>query len=675
MHDTPTPSGNDDDNNKGERQTSAEVRRYRQLSVFWRVLISAIALVSIALAINQLLNLQLFMGVVLIDSRYLYIVLASLLPFVFILFPASQNSPFDRVPWYDWILFLATLGVFASFAWYAENMADEAWQFAPPAFIQPVTVLMWLLLLEAVRRAGGFAIFVVVVVISLYPLVAGSMPPPFKGQPFSFFNTAAYHAFSEESLLGVPIKAFANIVMGFLVFGAALQHTGAGRFFMDFAFALLGHVRGGPAKVAIFSSGLLGSVSGSVTSNILTTGALTIPAMKRLGFSARYAGGVEACASTGGVLMPPIMGATAFIMATFLSVDYIQVAIAAAIPSILYFFGLFVAIDAYSARRGLKGMPREELPNVWQSIKDGWQYLFVFAFLIYMLAVLQHEILAPYFATVVLIAINQLRKHTRWNWTNAREFIFTAGQLFIELIGILAGVGLVVGALIMTGMAGTFTNDLVALAGDNGFILLIAGALTSFVLGIGLTITAAYILLAVVLAPGVVKLGFDPMAVHLFLMYWGMLSFITPPVAVGAYVAASLAKADGMGTGFEAMRLGAIIYFIPFFFVLNPALILHGTWGEVLFVTITAFIGVWLIASGLQGYLAGVGTLAGSAASWVARMLLLAGGFLFALPGGKHTGIPQFELTIAAIVTALLGAGVAYMAQKKQPETAQPAGQ
>lgn len=646
-----------------ERPASAEVRRYRHLNPVWTGLIALTTVVCIALAINQLLNLQFFAGVVLIESRYLFLLIAALLPFVFIVFPASGKSPYDRVPWYDGVLFVLALGAFLAYAWYAEQMADEAWQFSPPDYIVPVTLLVWLLLLEAVRRAGGFAIFVVVLVISLYPLYAGSMPFPFKGLAFSFPNTAAYHSLSEESLLGVPMKAFANIVMGFLVFGAALQHTGAGKFFMDFAFALLGHVRGGPAKVAIFSSGLLGSVSGSVTTNILTTGALTIPAMKRLGFSARYAGGVEACASTGGVLMPPIMGATAFVMAMFLNVEYLDVAIAAAIPSLLYFFGLFVAIDAYSARHGLRGMSRDELPKLKRAILDGWQYIFVFAFLIYMLAILQQEILAPYIATVVLIVINQMRKHSRWGWSDVTGFIHTTGILFIELIGILAGIGLVVGALIMTGMAGTFTNDLIVLAGNNGFVLLLTGALASFILGMGLTITAAYILLAVVLAPGVVKLGFDPMAVHLFLMYWGMLSFITPPVAVGAYVAASLAKTDGMGTGFEAMRLGAIIYFIPFFFVLNPALIFHGSWGEIFFVTLTAFIGVVLIAASLQGYLIGVGTLAGSALSWIARVVLLIAGFLFALPGGKHTGIPQFELTIAAIVTAAIGivAGFAHV--------------
>ncbi|MGE3247764.1 MAG: TRAP transporter permease [Beijerinckiaceae bacterium] len=652
---------------------SPEIRRYRALSRPWRQAIAVTTIACIVLALNQLLNLQFFAGVVLIETRYLFLLIALLLPFVFVLFPAHANAPHDRVPWYDIVLCLLSLAAFLEYAWFAEQMADEAWQFSPPSFAIPVTILVWALLLEAVRRAGGGAIFAVVVVISLYPLYANSMPFPFKGLNFTFFNTAAYHSFSEESLLGVPMKAFASIVMGFLVFGAALQHTGAGKFFMDFAFALLGHVRGGPAKVAIFSSGLLGSVSGSVTTNILTTGALTIPAMKRLGFSARYAGGVEACASTGGVLMPPIMGATAFVMATFLNVDYIDVAIAAAIPSLLYFFGLFVAIDAYSARRGLKGMPKEELPDLKRAILDGWQYIFVFAFLIYMLAILQEEILAPYIATVALIGINQIRKHSRWSMSDLYAFIQTTGILFIELIGILAGIGLVVGALIMTGMAGTFTNDMIVLAGNNGFILLLAGAFASFILGMGLTITAAYILLAVVLAPGLVKLGFDPMAVHLFLMYWGMLSFITPPVAVGAYVAASLAKTDGMGTGFEAMRLGAIIYFIPFFFVLNPALIFHGAWSEIFFVTITAVIGVVLIAASLQGYLIGIGSLAGGALSWLARLFLLAGGFLFALPGGRHTGIPQLELTIAAIVVAGAGAGLAWLHCRRvaQPAVAQ----
>ena len=640
---------------------SAEVWRHRQLSPYWRGLLCVSAGSTVLLAINQILNLHFFVDVVLIDNRYYLLTLALLFPFVFILFPIRRKGPYDRVPWYDIVLALIAFSILLSLSWFAERAEAEAWEFAAPTGIMVMCYILWALLLDGARRAGGLAIFCVVLLVSLYPIFADKMPMPFTGLAFTFSRSATYHIISSESLLGIPTRAFANIVLGFIVFGAALQHSGAGKFFMDFAFALLGHVRGGPAKVAIFSSGLLGSLSGSVTTNVLTTGTLTIPAMKRMGFSASYAAGVEACASTGGVLMPPIMGATAFVMAAFLNVPYLDVAVAAIIPSLLYFFGLFVAIDAYSARRGLKGMPRAELPNLAVAIKEGWQYIFVFAFLIYMLAIEQQEILAPYYSTVLLIVINQIMPHTRWRLVDFMRFVDGAGRLFIELVGVLAAVGLVVGALTMTGTAASFTNDLMLLSGNNPYVLLVAGAAICFVLGIGLTVTAAYIFLAVVFAPGMIASGFDPLAIHLFLLYWGMLSFITPPVAIGAFAAAALAEADGMKTGFQAMRLGAILYFIPFFFVLNPAMIFHGSWTSVILVTVTAFVGVVFIAAALQGYLLGVGPLTGGLLVVPTRALLLIGGLLFAMPGGGRLGYSNIEFAMMALVVSGLGILAAFL--------------
>ena len=215
---------------------------------------------------------------------------------------------------------------------------------------------MWAVVLEALRRAGGTAIFVICLVVSVYPVFAGYAPGILYGQSVSAEVTAGFHIFGTESVLGIPMNAFANLVIGFLVFGVALQMTGGGAFFLNLAFSLLGHHRGGPAKVAIFSSGLMGSMSGSVITNVLTTGVMTIPAMKRVGFRPAYAGGVEACASTGGVLMPPVMGATAFVMSTFIDIPYSQIVIAAVFPSLLYYLGLYLQIDAYSARYGLKGL-------------------------------------------------------------------------------------------------------------------------------------------------------------------------------------------------------------------------------------------------------------------------------------------------------------------------------
>jgi TRAP transporter 4TM/12TM fusion protein len=521
-----------------------------------------------------------------------------------------------------------------------------------------VAYVGWLMLLEATRRAGGTAVFVVVTLISLYPVFAGHMPGPISGLPRDLASTASFHFASSESALGIPTRAFGELVIGFVMFGAVLQYTGAAHFFNNLAFALFGSVRGGPAKVAIFASGLMGSVSGSVVSNVLTTGVVTIPAMKRIGFSPTYAGGVEACASTGGVLMPPVMGATAFVMAAFLGVPYVTIAVAALVPSLLFYFALFVQIDGYAAKNGLKGLPRAELPSIRQTFAEGWHYLFVFALLVWML---QRESLAPFYATALLLVINQIWPRYRLDWRRLRTLLEGVGGALSELAALLAGVGLIIGALSVTGLAGTLANDLVYIAGNNIYVLLVMGAITSFIFGMGMTITACYIFLAIVLAPPLVAAGFDPVAVHLFMLYWGMVSFITPPVALAAFVAAGIAKAPPMQVGLQSVRLGAAMYFVPFFFVLNPALILRGTPWEIAVVVGTAVAGIALIGSALEGYVVGIGTVARGAPGWAARLLLLAGGLTMAMPGGGELGLSHLQLSLGGLALAAAGAALAWM--------------
>jgi len=463
---------------------------------------------------------------------------------------------------------------------------------------------------------------------------------------------------SIESILGLPFRAFAQLVIGFLIFGIALQKTGGGRFFINLAFAVFGHVRGGSAKVAIVSSGLMGSMSGSVITNVLTTGQMTIPAMQNNGMEKEYAAGVESCASTGGVLLPPIMGSTAFVMATFLNVPYTTVALAAAIPALLYFFGLFVQVDAYAARKGLAGTPREELPSLSETMKQGWFYIVAFMVLIFLLVYLQREAVAPFIATGLLLVLNQFSKEHRWETKQVGSFLVATGKLLMELLTIMAGVGLIVGALSVTGLSGTLVNDLLYLAGDSTLLLLLMGAFSSFLLGIGMTVTAAYVFLAIVLAPALIQGGLEPMSVHLFILYWGMLSFITPPVALGAFAAASIAGSSALATGFTAMRLGSIIYFIPFFFVLEPAMVMSGSWTDTLIATVKVAIGIVLIASCLQRYLIGVGFLDREGPIGISgRALIALGGGLIALPSTEVIDINmgQMTLLIAGAITAILG--------------------
>ena len=609
--------------------------RYRRLSYRWQACLLSFTVLGLGLAVNQFFNLGFFLDYTILDNNYQYALIALFVPLIFILFPATKNSSFEKVPLYDTALFVLTLIVACFFMAKSQEILDKGWEFGAPDYVVYVCYVFWLIMLEATRRAGGTSLFIIVAIISFYPLVADMMPGPISGLSSSLADTAAYHILSNESVLGIPMRALANLVIGFLIFGVALQKTGGGTFFINLAFAMLGHVRGGPAKVAIFASGLMGSMSGSVISNVLTTGVMTIPAMKKTGFRPSYAAGVEACASTGGVLMPPIMGATAFIMAVFLEIPYITIAVAAIIPSILYFFALFVQIDAHAARIGMPGMPRDELPRIGETLRSGWHFIAVFALLIVMLVYLKREVLAPFYATLLLIAINQFTSKQRWDVAALKDFILSTGILLAEITAILAGVGLIVGALSVSGMAGTFVNDLVFMAGGNTIVLLFMGALTSFIMGIGMTVTAAYIFLAIVLAPALVQGGLDPLASHLFIFYWGMVSYITPPVALGAYAAATVAGANPMRTGFEAMRLGSIIYFVPFFFVLDTAFILRAPWEHIIMQTTLALIGIVLLASALQGYLVGIGNLTkGKFMQWPIRGAILLAGILIATPGG-----------------------------------------
>lgn len=640
--------------------------RTRSLTGFWKAVVISFGAAALFLALNQLLNWGFFIGVVLLDTAYLYWLAAILIGMVFLFVPANKNAPRDRVAWYDAVCFLLTFAVYSYFALNAGRIISEAWEFMAPPLAVGVSTVGWLLLLEATRRSGGTAVFVVVGIFSLYPFYADLLPGPISGLPQTLSTTLAYHFTSSESVLGIPMRAFGELVIGFVMFGAVLQFTGASEFFNNLAFALFGRVRGGPAKVSIFASGLMGSVSGSVVSNVLTTGVVTIPAMKRTGFSAKYAAGVEACASTGGVLMPPIMGATAFVMAAFLGMPYGQIALAAIIPSLLFYFALFMQIDGYAARHNLKGLPKSELPSIRETFKEGWQYIIVFVVLIYLLLVQQVESLAPFYSTALLLFINQFSPKYRLSWEKLGRLMVGVTSSLAELAALLAGVGLIIGAMSVTGLSGTLANDLIYLAGNNVYVLLVMGAVTSFIFGMGMTITACYIFLAIVLAPPLINAGFDPLAVHLFMMYWGMVSFITPPVSLAAFVAAGISGSRPVEVGMQSMRLGSAMYFVPFFFVLNPALILRGEPADIVVVVLTAIVGIALIASALEGYLVKVGTMHTGVVGVLARILLALGGLAMAIPGGGDLGLSHLQLSvgggviaIAAIVLAKLGQRVA----------------
>jgi TRAP transporter 4TM/12TM fusion protein len=641
----------------------AEVVRTRTLRGPWRWLLVGSAAATILLCVNQQFTLRFLVGFTPLNTEYYYALVLIALPLVYVVFPGGVRAPLDRVPWYDAVLCAVTAGAAVYLMLNVRSAAELGWEYtgAPPPVIWAGFV-MWAALMEALRRTGGWGLVLSILPFTVYPLFAESAwLGPLKGQQSDAAQASAYHMLSSESLLGIPLQAFAETVIGFLVFGTALMMTGAGRFFIDLAFVVCGAYRGGAAKVGIFASALLGMMSGSIVSNVLTAGTMTIPTMIRTGFRPSYAGAIEACASTGAVLAPPVMGATAFVIAQFLNIGYAEVALAAVIPAALYYFGLFMQVDAYAARHGLAGLPRADLPRLSAVLRDGWYYVFVVALLVFMLLVMKRESHAPFWATLLLLALNQAFGRERWGWRDVVRFLEVNGRTFVELVGILAGCGLLIGAFSMTGVISSLAGDLLRLAGDQVLLLLATTALTSLVLGLGLTTTACYIFLAVLVGPALEKLGLDRLAVHMFLFYWGMLSSITPPVAIASFAAAGIAGAPAMKTGWESMRVGSIIYFLPFFFVMNPALVLRGSWAEAAWLSAGAAIGIVAICGSIQGWLTGIGDLRRTGPlETPARAALIVGGVMLATPPTGLLPVTGVQLKLVALALLVPAAALLF---------------
>src|SRR5699024_3218735 len=490
----------------------------------------------------------------------------------------TKNSNHSKMPWYDIVLFLAAFLIPLYFAINAQDIILVGWEYNAPTIAVYMSIVYWVIILEALRRSSGLVLPIFCLVFSLYPLISDMVPISFlSGQSYDFVSTATSHVFGSDSLIGVPFKTVGNLLIGFLVFGVVVVHTGGGDFFFKIAESLFGKTRGGTAKVSVVGSAFFGMLSGSAVSNTITTGAMTIPSMKKSGFKKEYAAAIESTASTGGTITPPIMGSAAFIMASFLATPYIDIALAATIPAILYFLAVFIQIDGYAAANKLKGTPKSQLPSFIKTMKEGWYFISIIILIVYFLIILNSEGQAPYYASLLLILLAMLRKETRLNFKKSIDMIIDIGRTITQIGTIISAVGLIVGALSMTGVSFSFSRELISAAGENVLLILIAAAITSFILGMGMTVSATYIFLAVVVAPALTDLGMNPIASHLFVLYFATISYITPPVALAVYAASGIADSDPIKSGFIAVRLGITAFLIPFFMVYNPELIGQGT--------------------------------------------------------------------------------------------------
>jgi TRAP transporter 4TM/12TM fusion protein len=495
-------------------------------------------------------------------------------------------------------LVLAVAGFLAWFwmAWNFEDwivgMADRT----PDKWVPGVIAIV--LMLEALRKSCGLVITVLVWVMIAYAYFGDYLPGVLEAEVFPPTKIVLYLYADNNGIPGLVLRIVVQLVLAFIILGKLMQVSGATTFFTDLALAVMGHKRGGPAKVAVVASSAFGTISGSAVGNIMSTGIVTIPMMKRTGFSPHYAAGIEAVASNGGQIAPPVMGATAFIIAEFLEVAYIDVVIAATIPAVLYYLVLFLQVDAIAKRFGLEGLPKAELPKALPVLWAGWIFILPFAVLIYFLFWLGYNPgLSAMYAGGTLLALSAIKKMRLPNRAEWADFIFGSGENLVPLILIAGAAGVVMGVLNSTGLAFQLSIILTELGERSGiFVMLLLTAFVSIILGMGMPTAAVYIILATVIAPALVEMGLQPMAAHLFLFYFGLLSLLTPPVAVASMVAAGLAGSDMWKTGMVGVQLAAAAYLLPFLWVFNPALIMQGSWPAIIYVTLTAVAAGFLIA-------------------------------------------------------------------------------
>lgn len=597
-----------------------EITRLGTFFSWQSILFVVLCVAGLALGISYIFGIKIG-GNIMLEAQYYWIFIGLFGAASFVALPAFKGQ--KKVPWYDMVAAAGIMVISFWFSTYAWDMVQAGWVNIP------FGIVIYLMMLELARRAGGLPFLIVVVVLGLYPLIADRLPGIMMGIPYSFDRMIEYHVFNTEGLMGITTKVVAEIILGFLVFAGVLLATGAGEFFIDLANAGFGKYRGGPAKVSIVASGFFGSLSGSIFSNIAGTGSITIPTMKKVGYPPHYAGAIEACASTGGVVMPPVMGAIAFVMAITIGVDYATVMIAAILPSLLYYFGLILQVDAYAAKTGMKGLPIDQLPKARDVMKRGWPYLLVLIFLTWGLLYMRWEYYAPWYACVLMIGLSFLRKDTMMTPMKMFETVRAIGVLVAQSAAIILPIAFVVSGLTITGVTGSLTSSLVQAGGDNVYLIIALGILACFVMGMAGLAIVAYIFLAVTLAPAIIEIGgLNEVAVHFFIIYYAMLSVITPPVGAAAFLAATIAGAKPMQTSFTAMRLGVVIYFVPLFFLFEPSLVLQGDLTPLIYVLPSVVVGIIILAGGLEGYLLGVGRVRS-----VLRVPLALSGFAFSYPG------------------------------------------
>jgi len=504
-----------------------------------------------------------------------------------------------------------------------------------------------IVVLEAARRTIGPILPITALVFLAYIYLGPYLPMAFGHNGYSLKRLIAILYISTEGIYGVPIGVSSSFIIMFVLFGSVLNTLGGGKFFIDLTYAFAGRMRGGPAKTAIFSSALMGTISGSPIANVVTTGSFTIPLMKQAGYKSHIAGAIEAVSSAGGQIMPPIMGAAAFIMAEYTQISYFKIAWAALIPALLYYFAVYLMVDLETIKLGLKGLKADLLPNFKTTIIGGWYYIFPILGLIYLLMSGYSPTKSAFFTIILLILISSFRKRPIFEFFNLILQSFEEGiRNAIPVASACAAAGIIVGVISLTGLGLRFISLLEVLSGGSMTVALIVIMFASLILGMGLPTTALYIVLATLAAPALIRFGVPLLAAHLFVFYFGCISTITPPVALTAYAAAGIANANPAKIGWTAFKYGSVAYIVPYMIVFGPALILMDTPEKIFLATCSAMIGVVALAMSMQGVLLSSKLIR---ISFVGRIFFFLAALLLINTGGYTDlyGITIFTLVIS----------------------------
>ena len=569
-----------------------------------RILTPAFGALITVIALVWAVDLPIKLGFILFTEQALAVILGLTFALLFLSMPARHGTERRTVPWYDTAA--AILGFCACvFIAVRYPILSLEYVYYPVEGVVVGTVLV-ALTLEGLRRAVGPSLVVIAVAFLAYGLLGHLVPGALEGRPKNVVELAGFLAFDTVGIIGLPMKVICTVVVLFIFMGQLLLYSGGSEWFTDLSSALMGRTRGGSAKIAVVASSLFGTISGSAVSNVASTGVITIPMMRQAGFTREVAGAVEAVASTGGQIMPPVMGAAAFLMAEFLEIAYTEVLLAALLPAILYYVGVFVLTDLEAARKGIAAVPEDQIPRLGTVLRTGWYFALPFVVLVVLLfSFYRTPEESAFAASLTIIAFSSVISYRGKRMTLAVlwSVIWRTGQASVEIIVIGAMAGIVIGVLQGTGLGFALSFVLVQFGEGSLIGLLLVTAGVCILLGMGMPTAGIYLLLATLAAPPLVKLGISPISAHMFVLYYGILSMITPPVAFAAFTAASISGGEPMATGWTACRLGWTAFVVPFLFVYSPSLLMQGGAVEIIIAFVSAVAGVWMASAGFLGYL------------------------------------------------------------------------